>query len=83
MTDKTETAIIRGKRAQALLGDDLLAETLNAMREDAHMAWLAAPITDTNAQLASKLYYHAVEQFEHKLKIYVRDGSFAQKTLDS
>lgn len=83
MTDKIETAIIKGKRAAALMNDDLLKEALDAMKKDAQAAWLAAPITDPSAQLAAKLYYHAVEQLEQKLMLYVSNGSFAAKTLDS
>ena len=74
MTDKTEEAIRRAKRAELLLQDDILLAAFDALRKDAIEAMVACFQDDLADRRAEVL---AIDKLKRKLQAYVTDGKIA------
>jgi hypothetical protein len=79
--DKTERAISRGARAEALLSHELLQEAFAVLDASYVQAWRTAPVRD--AEMREKLWQavNIVGKVKDHLGKIVADGKLAQADL--
>jgi len=83
MTDKLNTAVSRGARANALMNDDLVSGALTQLEADYITAWSQTAPRDTDAR---ERLWHAVQatrKFRDHLRMIVADGKLAQAEIDA
>ncbi len=74
MRDAAEESILRGRRAQQLLDDPLIAEAFEAMEADLVAAWRAAPVRDVEGREHLWLMLRASEKLRGIFVGYVEAG---------
>lgn len=82
MTEDRQTKINRGKRAKALLGDDLLSEAFLKLEAEYTRAWAGSHHSETAAR---ENYWRAVQilaDVRKHLATIVSDGKLAEKELE-
>jgi hypothetical protein len=79
--DKTERAIARGARAEALLGNELLAEAFATLDAEYVKAWRTAPVRDTEMREKLWVAVNIVGKVKDHLARVIADGRLAQADL--
>lgn len=82
MDDKKAEAIARGKRAELLLKDDLIVESLTTLEADYISAWKATPARDTDARERLWQAVQVVGKVRDHLTIVLNNGKLAQREVD-
>ncbi len=71
----------RGQRAQALLDDELLSATLDAIEAEVIAQWEQCPARDTEGKEALWQLYKTAKKFRGVLVGYVETGKLATEKL--
>ena len=71
----------RGRRAQALLEDELLQEALKAISDEVAAQWIACPARDKEGKEALWQLAKTAEKFKAVLTGYVQTGKLATDQL--
>lgn len=71
----------RGQRASELLDNELLQETLDAIRAEVIKQWSECPARDAQGKEALWQLHKMAEKFENILKGYVQTGVLASDNL--
>jgi hypothetical protein len=79
--DKTERAIARAARAEALLGSELLAEAFATLDAEYVKAWRTAPVRDTEMREKLWVAVNIVGKVKDHLARIVADGKLSQADL--
>jgi hypothetical protein len=79
---KLQNAINRGQRAEAMLKDDLLKETLDTLERDYIAAWRQSPARDTDGRERLWQAVQVVGKMRDHLVTVLNNGKLAQRQLD-
>lgn len=82
MDDKKAEAIARGKRAELLLKDDLLADSLAKLEESYIKGWKETAARDTDARERFFLAVQVVGKVRGHLTSLVSNGKLTQSEID-
>jgi hypothetical protein len=80
--DKTQLAISRGARAQALLKDDLLNEAFDTLKSGLVKAMLASDPRDREGRELAYLAANQIDKLKDILTKVVSDGKVAQRDIE-
>ena len=80
--DKIQSAISRGKRAELLLQDDLLAESLQKLEDSYIAGWRATLSRDTDARERLWQAVQVVGKVKDHLRTVVNNGKVAKSDVD-
>jgi hypothetical protein len=80
--DKLHESIARGARAEALLQNDLLRETLATLERDYIDAWKMTPARDTDGRERLWQAVNIVGKVRDHIVKVVNDGKLAQRHLN-
>jgi hypothetical protein len=80
--DKLQTAISRGARAEALLGNELLQEAFIRLEQDYIEAWKISPARDTDGRERLWQAVNVVAKVRDHIVKVVNDGKLAQRHLN-
>jgi len=81
MTDKLEYEIRRGERAEALLQDELLNDTLETIKQGYMERWLDSPERDVEGRERLRLMVKTVDLLRSELQVVLDTGKLAKQTL--
>jgi len=82
MNDRTLMAdVSRAEHAQRLLQDELLAEAMQAIKNEVQRAWIDCPQRDKEGKEALWQLAKTADKFEALLKGYVETGKLASANL--
>ena len=79
--DKLQTAVARGARAEALLGNELLREAFKTLEDDYTAAWKSWAAADTVGRERLWLAVNVLGKVRDHLARVVADGKLAQREL--
>lgn len=74
--------IKRGKDAEKVLNNPLIAEALEGMRESMHSGWARSGFNDKNGRNECYIMLRAIDSFDAQLKCWVTNGKAAETTLE-
>ena len=74
-------ATARGRRAQAILEDELVVEAFTAIERRAHQAWAHSLPADSEARDLAYRDLRALRAFRAELEAFIRDGKVAEREL--
>ena len=80
--DKLNTAMVRGSRAQALLRDELLQESLAVLERDYIEAWKTSPARDTDGRERLWQAVNVVGKVRDHLVKVANDGKLAVAEIE-
>ena len=75
--EKTQADIDKGRKAEELLENELLKETLTAIEKEINDQWLACPARDKEGKEALWQLAKTIEKFRNILTGYVEGGKLA------
>lgn len=78
---KARQALDLAHRAERLLADDLFANAVAKVREEAIKQMVESPIDDDKARLAARLKIQCLEDVVNEMVDHVRAGQVAQSDL--
>jgi hypothetical protein len=78
-----EEKVRRAQNADRLLNDDTLKEAIRAVRDKCVDDFKSAPAGDIEALRVARLTFENAERFVNALRTFVRDGQFAQMTIEA
>jgi hypothetical protein len=78
---KEHDEVERGRRAQELLDNELLKESLDAIERDVFEMWANAPALQTSEREALWQHIRACRNFRAVLTGYINTGKLAADTL--
>lgn len=79
--DKLEYEIRRGERAEALLQDELLTDTLETIKQGYMQKWLDSPERDVEGRERLRLMVKTVDLFRAELQCVLDTGKVSKATL--
>lgn len=74
--------LARASRARLVLENELFSEAVALIEADTLEKWKAAPVRDTEGQLALRLKWQVIQEFKGQFTEAVETGKLAQKTLE-
>lgn len=77
----SQADINRAEHAQRLLNDELLSETLKAIKDEVSRAWIDCPARDKEGKEALWQLAKTADKFESLLRGYVETGKLATANL--
>ena len=80
--DKTQTAIHRGARAEALLKDEIMAETFAGVRSAIIDQWATCPLRDKEGAHELRLMLKLLDDVKGNIERIARDGVLAKAELE-
>lgn len=79
--DKLEHSINRGKEAQRLLSDPVLAEAFDAMRAECISSWETTSAEDKDGRERQFTQLMALRDLQARLRSFLTDGKIAEGRL--